>query len=367
MENIQYYKKIKSIKSPYRHKCNCRCHCHHNLLLLDNNFNSNLRENKTNINIIKTETNNNLIKSYVIYKNQIKPLYFSKIGKKINKSNSNIKKYSYGGTKLKTSTITNNHSYKEIKGGGRDEKFFKDRAIKFIENNKSGNYLDYSYNFNNNISEDKNIDNKKDKNIIKDVKINEQKLKKCSSYNGLKIKTEDIFNNNIENKYDVFINNLSNKFDNFYNNNDNSDKTGNKINNKYYYINLKNNFYNNKKNFRYYYDYKKNILEKKKKILKTDIENYKTDNDNYEDIRLKIKLGLLKRYIHNNELKNKENKNKRNIDYILLEKTREILKQKDKLYNKNNKTKKDKEENNTLNKLKKMLENKMNNNFKYHK
>ena len=69
----------------------------------------------SNVNVIKTETNNNLIKSFVIYKNQIKPLFVSKIAKNSsNKSHSNIKRYSYGGNKLKIATITNNHSYKEI-------------------------------------------------------------------------------------------------------------------------------------------------------------------------------------------------------------------------------------------------------------
>ena len=50
----------------------------------------------------------------MIYKNQIKPLFYSKIEKHPGKKSfSNTKKYSYGGNKLRIATNTNNHSYKE--------------------------------------------------------------------------------------------------------------------------------------------------------------------------------------------------------------------------------------------------------------
>ena len=76
-------------------------------------------------------------------------------------------------------------------------------------------------------------------------------------------------------------------------------------------------------------------------------------NDDYEDIKSKIKLGLLKQ---NKEIK----KNRIDIDYILLEKTKKILelknKRNEKNFDNNNLNNKKNKVNNTLNELKNLIE-----------
>ena len=343
-------------------KYNCRCHCHddknnHLLLLEEKNVNTNLNRN-TKLNVIKTETNNNLIKSFVIYKNQIKPLYFSKVVKNPRKNiSSNIKKYSYGGNRLKIATNTNNHSYKEIFGrsSSKDKKFQKSRVINY-NTEKSVDKKEYNFDYSNNCNKKQN-----NINVIKDIKINNEKIYKCNNQKKLSIKTDEINYSDKESKYEVFIDNLSNKLKNNYEKEKNSLKieTENNINNKCNFGNLMN------KNFRYYYDYKKNMIEKKKNLFNSNsymnIRNNNLANkikDDYEEIKLKIKLGLIKK---NNEL----NKNKLDINYILLEKTKKILEEKYKkkekkmIKNNNNNNKiNDKDiEGNILNKLKNSIEN----------
>ena len=357
-QNTQKYKKIEPACRNNNHMC--RCHCHHkiknnrdNHLILDEK-NLVLNCDKTsNINVIKTETNNNLIKSFVIYKNQIKPLFVSKISKNTsNKSHSNIKKYSYGGNTLKIATITNNHSYKEIFGSSssKDKIFKKSRVINY--NTENNNEYNFEYGCNNNKKQN-NI------NIIKDIKINNDRFKKCPSQNELNIKTYEINNYNKEKKYNEFIRDLNSKL----NNNSEIEKyslkneTETNIGNK----NIYNNLTNNNKNFRYYFDYKKNMIEKKKNLLNSNnYMNIKTNsqvNDEYEDIKLKIKLGLMKKNKDNNE---NIKKNRMDVNYIILEKTKKILEEKNKKFEKKL-NKKDRnnniKENNTLGKLKNLIEN----------
>ena len=321
------YKKIDPI---YRHNNHiCRCHCHNkiknkslnNHLILSDENNSNFNmERSTKLNVIKTETNSNLIKSFVIYKNQIKPLFFSKIEKsQIKKTNSNIKKYSYGGNKLRIATNTNNHSYKEILGRSCSKgKIFKKSRVINYNTEKS------EYNF------DYNCNNKKENNVIKNIQVNNEKMKTNPNQNeNIIIREKNI--NNKEIKYDEFINDLNNKLNNNFEEEKYSIKKENEINNNKYVYN--NNYYNylinNKKNFRLYFDYKKKLIEKKKNLLKSNSNNYinikkiyKTNkiNDNYEDIKMKIRLGLMK--------KNKNNK--KDTNYIILEKTKKILEEKNK-------------------------------------
>ena len=341
-------------------KYNCRCHCHddknnHLLLLEEKNVNTNLNRN-TKLNVIKTETNNNLIKSFVIYKNQIKPLYFSKVVKNQRKNiSSNIKKYSYGGNRLKIATNTNNHSYKEIFGrsSSKDKKFQKSRVINY-NTEKSVDKKEYNFDYSNNCNKKQN-----NINVIKDIKINNERINKYNNQKKLSIKTDEINYSDKESKYEVFIDNLSNKLKNNYEKEKNSLKieTENNINNKCNFGNLMN------KNFRYYYDYKKNMIEKKKNLFNSNsymnIRNNNLANkikDDYEEIKLKIKLGLIKK---NNEL----NKNKLDINYILLEKTKKILEEKNKkkekkiIKNNNNKINDKDIEGNILNKLKNLIEN----------
>ena len=354
------YKKIDPI---YRHNNHiCRCHCHNkiknkslnnHLILSDENSSNFNMERSTKLNVIKTETNSNLIKSFVIYKNQIKPLFVSKISKNSsNKSHSNIKKYSYGGNTLKIATITNNHSYKEIFGSSssKDKIFKKSRVINY--NTENNNEYNFEYGCNNNKKQN-NI------NIIKDIKINNDRFKKCPSQNELNIKTYEINNYNKEKKYNEFIRDLNSKL----NNNSEIEKyslkneTETNIDNK----NIYNNLTNNNKNFRYYFDYKKNMIEKKKNLLNSNkYMNIKTNsqvNDEYEDIKLKIKLGLMKKNKDNNE---NIKKNRLDVNYIILEKTKKILEEKNKKFEKKL-NKKDRnnniKENNTLGKLKNLIEN----------
>ena len=357
-QNTQKYKKIEPACRNNNHMC--RCHCHHkiknnrdnHLILDEKNLVLNC-DKSSNINVIKTETNNNLIKSFVIYKNQIKPLFVSKISKNTsNKSHSNIKKYSYGGNTLKIATITNNHSYKEIFGSSssKDKIFKKSRVINY--NTENNNEYNFEYGCNNNKKQN-NI------NIIKDIKINNDRFKKCPSQNELNIKTYEINNYNKEKKYNEFITDLNTKL----NNNSEIEKyslkneTETNIGNK----NIYNNLTNNNKNFRYYFDYKKNMIEKKKNLLNSNnYMNIKTNsqvNDEYEDIKLKIKLGLMKKNKNNNE---NIKKNRMDVNYIILEKTKKILEEKNKKFEKKL-NKKDRnnniKENNTLGKLKNLIEN----------
>ena len=325
------YKKIQPICRNINHKCNCHCHCHKNiknnnasnhlLILEDNNLTLN-REKNTKLNIIKTEKNNNIIKSFVIYKNQIKPLFFSKINKNSEKNPSNLKKNSYGGNQLRNATITNNHSYKEIIGRSHSKSkvFKKSRVINYVAENNE--YNEYN-------------NNKNNTNIIKDIEINERKIKNSFSQIELYINTDDLDNNKKENKYKQFIKDLNSKLNNNHEKNyllrKNETETNNTDNN---YQN--NNLKNNNINFRYYYDYKKQLIEKKKNIIKSKSNSYmkfsknyppNRINANYEDLKLKIKLSLMRKFKCNN---NEINKNKMDIKYILLEKTKKILEDKNK-------------------------------------
>lgn len=336
IQNKNTYKKIEPYCRNKNHICNCNCHSKirnnktpNHLLLLEENANYN-RNQKDKLNVIKTEMNTNLIKSFVIYKNQIKPLFFSKVVKNSRKNASNLKKYSYGGNKLRIATNTNNHSYKEIIGrsGSKDKIFKKSRVINYRTENTQYNF---DYSSNNNIKRENN------NNIIKDIKISNDRIKQCSSLKHLSIKIDDINSYKKEskyNKYDEFINDLNYKLNNFSKENYfTKNETGNNSKN----INLYNNimFQNN---FKYYYDYKKNLLEKKRNLLKSNsnsfmkiTKNYPANrvNENYEDLKLKIKLTLMRKCKYNEEY----NKNKMDIQYILLEKTKKILDEKKKKKN----------------------------------
>ena len=128
---------------------------------------------------------------------------------------------------------------------------------------------------------------------------------------------------------------------------------------------------NNNKNFRYYFEFKKSLIEKKKYLIKSNSNNYMNIkknnqatkvNDEYEDIKLKIKLGLMKKNRYNNEIN--KNKNRMDINHIIIEKTKKILKEKNKkLENKLNKNKN--KENKTLIKIKNLLEKNNINNYNY--
>ena len=196
-EHNSNFKKIEPFRKNISQKCQCHCHNNirnikkpNNLFLLDEkNINSNLNQ-RPKLNVIKTETNTNLIKSYVIYKNQIKPLFFSKVAKNNRKNVSNLKKYSYGGKQLKIATNTNNHSFKEIIGRScsKNKEFKKSRVINYRTEYNSYNF-DYSCNNknNNNYKDEKN-----NINIVKDIQVNDDKIKKSSSENDLYIKTNKL-------------------------------------------------------------------------------------------------------------------------------------------------------------------------------
>ena len=329
----QKYKKIEPIFRNNNHICNCHCHYHkkirdnntsnNSLLLEDNNLVIN-RNKKSKLNIIKTEINTNIIKSFVIYKNQIKPLFFSKIIKNPEKNVPKSKKYSYGDNKLKITTITNNHSFKEIIGRSHSKSkiFKKSRVINYVTENNVNN-INYSSN------------NKKNIDIVKDIQKNKENIKNNLSQKELNINTNnDLSNYLTENKYDKFINDLNHKLNkkNYEKNyllRKNETEISN-ANTKCQYNNLRDNL-----NFRYYYEYKKNLLEKKKNLIKSNSNSYmkftknyppNRINANYEDLKLKIKLTLMRKCKYNNN--NEINNNKKNIKYILYEKTKKILEDK---------------------------------------
>ena len=369
IQNKNIYKKLEPYCRNKNHVCNCHCHSRirnnktpNHLLLLEENANYN-KNSKDKLNVIKTEMNTNIIKSFVIYKNQIKPLFFSKVVKNSRKNVSNLKKYSYGGNKLRIATNTNNHSYKEIIGrsSSKDKIFKKSRIINYKAENTEYNF---DYKCNNNIKRENN-------NIIKNIKINNDRINQCSSLKNLSAKTDHIDSckkDNKYNKYDVFLNDLNYKLNNFSKENYfTRNETGNnsKIKNLYNNIMFQN-------NFKYFYDYKKNLLEKKRNLLKSNsnsymkiTKNYPVNrvNENYEDLKLKIKLILMRKCKYNEE----HNKNKMDIQYILLEKTKKILDEKNKRrmkkeldkINKINDNDKDNKDN-TLLELKNLLENSKN-------
>ena len=323
----QKYKKIESFCRNRNHICNCHCHKNimnnnyiskHSLLLEDKNIDKN-RNKQSKLNVIKTEKNTNIIKSFVIYKNQIKPLFFSKIIKNPEKNVPKSKKYSYGDNKLKITTITNNHSFKEIIGRSHSKSkiFKKSRVINYVTENNVNN-INYSSN------------NKKNIDIVKDIQKNKENIKNNLSQKELNINNNnDLSNYLTENKYDKFINDLNHKLNkkNFEKNyllRKNETEISN-ANTKCQYNNLKDNL-----NFRYYYEYKKNLLEKKKNLIKSNSNSYMKFTKNYppnrinikyEDLKLKIKLGLMRKSKYNNEIKN----NNINLKYILYERTKKIL------------------------------------------
>ena len=322
----QKYKKIESFCRNRNHICNCQCHkkimnnnyiSKHSLLLEDKNIDKN-RNKQSKLNVIKTEKNTNIIKSFVIYKNQIKPLFFSKIVKNPEKKASNLKKYSYGENKLRIATNTNNHSFKEIIGRSHSKSkiFKKSRVINYVTENNVHN-LNYSSNNNNKI------------NITKENKMKEGRIKNSFSQKALYINTNNLSNFQKENKYGKFIKDLNNKLNNNnYEKNYLLRKNETEIsdtNKKCQFNTLKNSL-----NFRYYYEYKKNLLKKRKNLIKSNSNSYmkftknyppNRINTKYEDLKLKIKLGLMRKSKYNNEIKN----NNINLKYILYERTKKIL------------------------------------------
>ena len=440
------------------------------------NINNNFYRNKT-LNIIQTENDDNLIRSFVIYKNEIKPLYSEKIKKnKISKyyHQGEPKKYSYGGKKLKIASNFNNHSYKETidRSNSRDKIFNKCRVINYTDGNNTINYnYNYDYNFGmyQNYELNKNYElnepNNYTNNDINNIETNNKEIKKSSSENYLLRKmnknNDKIYedyckrNNNRNNiNQDIYKNinyndylsqnkkkgDLNEEFK--YNNNFNGYNYDNKIineknieNNDNYLLLKKGKGYNlskessllndlnninnikdekNKnindenKNFQYYYNNKQNSIPKNKR---NNSNSYNLDNlnylkiyhsntgcnskknlledFNYENFKLNVKLGLLKKEVYKKE-KAFKNKNKKNNDFyvenrkylenvlnkkkklsienILLEKTKKILKEKNiKRVNNNDKNNpKIKNENKILSSImKSLIENNKRNNNKY--
>ena len=383
------------------------------------------------LNIIRTESTDNLAKSYVIYKNEIQLLNATKINKKEkSKSQNSHKKYFYGGEKLKIARNTNNHSYKEIIGrsGSRAKIFNKCHVINFVEKNDNNNSnINYDYrtniprisqNYETDISyELRNIKNDFNNNEANDINKNKKEIQKSLSQNYLlqylnKNENDKNINNNFNGyNYRYCMNNCFelNKNDYFLNY-----CTDNNIKDRYITdnnLNEVNDNLNYQNNFRYYYNSKKNYMNNNRNLTKTNsLDNFKVfrykksnttcnsksnllDDFNYEDFKLRVKLGLLKKQVYKNELiknnkvrintdlyyqdrkyiKNALNNNKnkkRAIEDILLEKTKKLLEEK-KLRNNNkniNQKKKlnIKNENKILSTIKKnLIENNKRNNNKY--
>ena len=229
-----------------------------------------------------------------------------------------------------------------------------------------------------------------------------------------KITYEIKYQNNLYNNDDGNINNCNSKYNDI--NIDKNDyllkfKTDNNINNKYnpsYDLNNRNNnFLNNNNNLRYYYTFKKNYYQNKKTIPKTNsVDNYnimkcnylntisntkkKTIKDfNYEQFKLRAKLGFLNRESYKKEINTRNNnrlssnyltdkkyldkmlnnKKKLGIKDIVLEKTKKLLEerklQKEKKLRNNNDNKNNNESQILYNLKKNLMENNKKNSNKH--
>ncbi len=278
-----------------------------------NNFNDFIRYNKNNydnnINDINNNNNNN-------NDNNIDDILINNI------NDYNINDYNIND--INNNNINDKNNYNNMNDNGNNINY------NIVNDNNNNHYNTINYNNNNNnnkICDDdninkninnindinKNIRNKINNNINnfdyfsegnkKDNKFNDEKEYKNNLCNRLsyEIKSDYLLKNEKEdkkNKEYIHINDLLNKkYDNLQNNNLN--------------------------NFRYYCDYKKNNIDNNRNIQKSySLDNFNiskgfrastpcnrknnnlTDDFNYEQFKLKVKLGLLKKQIYNKEMRN---------------------------------------------------------------
>ena len=382
--------------------------------------NKNLKINNDEIiNNYKKNYNHNNLKNYNFNKYDIKPLKKSfKIKKKELAKYYHIinpKKYSYGGQKLQTVHNINNHQYKEVinTSNSKNKNLHKSRVINYNESNNNNddnisnnNKLKIDTNneiLNNNINKNnvnysyksyqnsptyisRNISNQQTDSktelkpkIIKETYntrlIDLKDLKKSPSENYLynlngEIKYKNNMNNRNYSSNNLIINsnnNLSQK-ENPTPNGTKNDKTSDY---NYYKLNTDSNIkkyipksysYNNLN------DYKSTNPYKLKTNIENEYENDFSDNDtninqnniDYEMIKLKVKLALLKKEKYEQEKRRILNNNKN----LIKEENLKNKKYLEKFLSKGNKKPLITRNNDLLEKTKKLLEEKKTKNTK---
>lgn len=335
---------------------------------IHNSYNNNLDINDTNQSIFLKKYNVKPFKSFQIKRKKLSQYYHV----------SNPKKYSYGGKKLQTVNSTDNHKYKEVTGTSvsKENKMKKSRVINFNEIKNNDNDINMSNDIikieiNKDIS-NSNVKNHKflntrymsyqnsPKNISRNLsyeprekksELNQRILKE--TYNTRLFESKNLKNS----KGNINLNDLSNEKE--YTNNFNNIKKGlnidtsdylykndnkNNINKKPNSININNNkndnyncyevktYTNNLKNIpksysvcnldNYQYNNSYNLKNKYKQAYDNNFShNYNQNNNDvnvdYEMIKLKVKLALLRKQMYEQEKERifNDQMNLMNVDY----------------------------------------------------
>ena len=336
---------------------------------MHNSYNNNIGINDANQNILLKKYNIKPLKSFQIKRKKLSQYYHI----------SNPKKYSYGGKKLQTVNSTNNHKYKEVTGTSvsKENEMKKSRVINFNELKNKDNDINTSNDkikieINNDTS-NSNVKNHKflntrymsyqnsPKNISRNLsyeptekksELNQRILKE--TYNTRLFESKNLKNS----KGNINLNDISNEKDYKYNfnniknglnigtsdylyrngNKNNINKIPNSINinnnknDNYNYYGVKT-YANNLKNMPKSYsvsnldNYEDNISYNLKNRYKRAYDNnfsndYNQNNNNdanvdYEMIKLKVKLALLRKQMYEQEKERifNDQMNLMNVDY----------------------------------------------------
>ena len=336
---------------------------------MHNSYNNNIGINDANQNILLKKYNIKPLKSFQIKRKKLSQYYHI----------SNPKKYSYGGKKLQTVNSTNNHKYKEVTGTSvsKENEMKKSRVINFNELKNKDNDINTSNDkikieINNDTS-NSNVKNHKflntrymsyqnsPKNISRNLsyeptekksELNQRILKE--TYNTRLFESKNLKNS----KGNINLNDISNEKDYKYNfnniknglnigtsdylyrngNKNNINKIPNSINinnnknDNYNYYGVKT-YDNNLKNMPKSYsvsnldNYEDNISYNLKNRYKRAYDNnfsndYNQNNNNdanvdYEMIKLKVKLALLRKQMYEQEKERifNDQMNLMNVDY----------------------------------------------------
>ena len=336
---------------------------------MHNSYNNNIGINDANQSILLKKYNIKPLKSFQIKRKKLSQYYHI----------SNPKKYSYGGKKLQTVNSTNNHKYKEVTGTSvsKENEMKKSRVINFNELKNKDNDINMSNDkikieINNDTS-NSNVKNHKflntrymsyqnsPKNISRNLsyeptekksELNQRILKE--TYNTRLFESKNLKNS----KGNINLNDISNEKDYKYNfnniknglnigtsdylyrngNKNNINKIPNSINinnnknDNYNYYGVKT-YDNNLKNMPKSYsvsnldNYEDNISYNLKNRYKRAYDNnfsndYNQNNNNdanvdYEMIKLKVKLALLRKQMYEQEKERifNDQMNLMNVDY----------------------------------------------------
>ena len=337
---------------------------------IHNSYNNNLNINDINQSILLKKYNIKPFKSFQIKRKELSQYYHV----------SNPKKYSYGGKKLQTVNSTDNHKYKEVMGTSesKENKMKKKRVINFNGIKNSDNDINKSNDkikieINNDIS-NSNVKNHKFLNTrYMSYQNSPKNIPRNLSYEPREIKTElnqrilkETYNTrlfeskNLKNsKGDNNLYDKSNEKDYIYNSNNiknglkidtstylykndnknninkipNSININNNKNDNYNYYEVKTKTYsNNPKNIpksysvsnldNYQYNNSYNLKNKYKQAYDNNFSNNYNQNNNdanvdYEMIKLKVKLALLRKQMYEREKERifNDQMNLMNMDY----------------------------------------------------